>query len=66
MRKLNFALLGVAAFALVFGHEAQAFYNPSTGRWLNRDPIAEEGGLNLYGFVHNNPVSSVDANGFAN
>jgi hypothetical protein len=24
-------------------HEAQAFYNPSTGRWLNRDPRREEG-----------------------
>ncbi len=28
-------------------------YNPADGRWINRDPIAEEGGLNLYGFVGN-------------
>jgi len=27
------------------------FYNPELGRWINRDPIEEEGGLNLYGFV---------------
>lgn len=27
------------------------YYNPEMGRWLNRDPIEEEGGLNLYGFV---------------
>jgi len=26
------------------------FYNPITERWINRDPIEEEGGLNLYGF----------------
>jgi hypothetical protein len=26
------------------------YYNPSTGRWLNRDPIAEAGGLNLWFF----------------
>ena len=23
-------------------------YNPETGRWLSRDPIEEEGGLNIY------------------
>jgi hypothetical protein len=41
----------------------QAFYNPSTGRWLSRDPIGERGGENLYEFVANNPVSRVDALG---
>jgi RHS repeat-associated protein len=39
------------------------YYNPSTGRWLSRDPIGEEGGLNLYGFVGNEPTGSVDALG---
>ncbi len=28
--------------------------------WLNRDPIGEEGGLNLYGFVGNNGVNGFD------
>jgi RHS repeat-associated protein len=36
------------------------FYNPESGRWLNRDPIAEQGGLNLYGFVINNPLNKID------
>jgi RHS repeat-associated protein len=36
------------------------FYNPSTGRWLNRDPIGEDGGMNLYGMVGNNPVNAWD------
>jgi RHS repeat-associated protein len=36
------------------------FYNPSTGRWLNRDPVGERGGLNRYGFVSNNPINRVD------
>lgn len=31
-------------------------YNPKDGRWLTRDPIQENGGLNLYGFVGNNPI----------
>jgi RHS repeat-associated protein len=36
------------------------YYEPNLQRWLNRDPIEEEGGINLYGFVANNPVSFVD------
>jgi RHS repeat-associated protein len=39
------------------------FYNPSTGRWPNRDPIAEKGGLNLYAVVRNAPTGSVDGRG---
>jgi len=33
------------------------------GRWLSRDPIEEKGGVNLYGFVSQNAVNKVDANG---
>jgi len=40
------------------------YYNPSTGSWLSRDPIGEEGGLNLYGMVDNNPHNAVDPVGF--
>ena len=29
------------------------FYAPALMRWLNRDPIEEDGGLNLYGFCGN-------------
>src|SRR5690606_15012254 len=36
------------------------YYDPVGGRWLSRDPIGEEGGLNLYGFVGNNAVSRWD------
>ena len=42
---------------LYYGHR---YYNPETGRWLSRDPIGEDGGLNLYGFVGNDPVNFVD------
>jgi RHS repeat-associated protein len=35
-------------------------YDSDSGRWLNRDPIGERGGLNLYGYVGNNPISYVD------
>ena len=33
------------------------FYSPSLGRFLNRDPIEESGGANLYAFCSNDPVS---------
>ena len=36
------------------------YYDPETGRWPSRDPIEEQGGLNLYGFVGNDPVNEAD------
>ena len=37
------------------------YYNPSTGRWLSRDPAGEDqGGPNLYGFVGNDSVNNSD------
>ncbi|MEY2483497.1 MAG: hypothetical protein QOK24_2025 [Verrucomicrobiota bacterium] len=38
-------------------------YDPDLGRWLSRDPIAEQGGLNLYNYVRNGPVAGVDLTG---
>jgi RHS repeat-associated protein len=35
-------------------------YNPSTGRFLCKDPIQERGGLNLYAFVGNDPIDRID------
>jgi RHS repeat-associated protein len=39
------------------------FYSPELGRWLSRDPIEENGGINLFVFVENNTISGVDAIG---
>ncbi len=36
------------------------FYDPTTTSWLSRDPIGEAGGVNLYGYVANNPINFVD------
>jgi RHS repeat-associated protein len=36
------------------------YYDPKTGRWPSSDPIGEEGGLNLYGFVGNDGVNELD------
>ena len=40
--------------------EFPRYHNPNAGRWLSRDPIAERGGLNLYGMVGNNLVGQLD------
>jgi hypothetical protein len=44
---------------------ASAFYDPYLGRWLNRDPIAERGGVNLYAFTGNSPIGHIDSYGNA-
>jgi RHS repeat-associated protein len=39
------------------------YYQPNTGRWLSRDPLGEEGGLNLFNFVGNVPSGAIDTDG---
>jgi hypothetical protein len=39
------------------------YYDPVTGRWPSRDPIGERGGVNLYGFVWNGGIDSIDVLG---
>jgi len=40
------------------------FFSPELGRWISRDPIEERGGLNLYGYVGNSPITLVDPLGW--
>lgn len=40
-------------------------YDPDLGRWINRDPLGEAGGLNLYAYCSGNPVNLVDPEGGA-
>ena len=39
--------------------------NPRDGRWISRDPIAEQGGWNLFAFVNNNGIINFDYLGSA-
>jgi uncharacterized protein RhaS with RHS repeats len=55
--------LVLAAFLLAGRHAADAWYSPSQQRWIIRDPIEEKGGINLYAFVGNHPISSIDIMG---
>lgn len=40
-----------------------AVYDPKTGRFLSRDPIGEQGGVNLYGYAGNSPINRTDTLG---
>ena len=39
------------------------YYSPRMGRWINRDPIEEEGGVNLYVVAQNNTINHYDNRG---
>ena len=39
------------------------FYDVKLGRWLSRDPIGEMGGINLSGYVANDPINLIDPDG---
>ena len=62
----------IMAYAGLYKHDASGLYlatyrayNPATARWLNRDPIREAGGLNVYAYVNGDPVSKLDVNGLS-
>lgn len=50
----------VASGMYYYGHR---FYAPSLQRWMNSDPIEEDGGVNLYGVLLNDPLDRVDSDG---
>jgi RHS repeat-associated protein len=45
-----------------FGHR---YYSQATGRWISRDPIGESDLLNLYCYVGNRSIGSIDPDGLA-
>jgi RHS repeat-associated protein len=46
-----------------FNYFGYRIYEPTKGRWLNRDPIGERGGSNLYSMVGNDAVNQIDVLG---
>ena len=65
--------LGVFAFGGQHGYYTDSetglvlctyrYYDPSAGRWLNRDPIGYDGGLNTYAYCVDNSIMGVDPSG---
>ncbi|MBU0639552.1 MAG: RHS repeat-associated core domain-containing protein [Planctomycetes bacterium] len=46
-------------------HVGARWYEPAIGRFVQRDPIGIEGGLNVYGYCVNNPLVAVDPSGLS-
>jgi len=42
------------------------WYDSEDGRWISKDPIGIEGGMNLFGYLQNNTVNGVDVTGLTN
>ncbi len=45
----------------LLGHR---FYDSTSGRFLNRDPMDTDGGVNVYGYVSNDPLDMSDPTGY--
>jgi RHS repeat-associated protein len=59
-------------YAGLFAHSLSGLYlatrrafDPVTGRWISRDPLEEPGGVNLYGYAGDNPISRLDPLGLS-
>jgi len=48
-----------------FCYYGYRYYDPATGRWFSRDPIGEQGGTMLYGYVGNDAVGRWDLLGMS-
>jgi len=45
------------------GYWGYRYYSPRLGRWINRDPFEESGGLALYSYCENGQTNRVDPHG---
>lgn len=65
VNEMQFSSMPVHRLSGLVGFSLRPTYDPTLGRFLTPDPIGERGGVNLYGFVGNNPLGYVDPYGLA-
>jgi RHS repeat-associated protein len=46
-------------------HPGARYYDPRLGRFLQPDPIRQQGGINLYAYIANDPLDRVDPTGLS-
>jgi hypothetical protein len=63
IKKRGIVIISVLFAVLCLAQTASAFYAPNHQRWVNRDPIEEAGGVNLYAFCANGPIDKYDSDG---
>jgi hypothetical protein len=63
MKKMENGIALAVAVVFTTALNVQAWFDPSTERWASRDPLEEDGGDNLYGFVANDGINCDDAFG---
>lgn len=62
-RALGTRVRGISPLCVFSVVSGRRYYSPFLGRWHGRDPIEEQGGLNLYAFCHNDAVNLWDKDG---
>jgi RHS repeat-associated protein len=53
------------SFTLGLDNHGMRYFDPEVGRYITRDPIGYGDGLNVYLYVHNNPINHIDPHGLA-
>jgi hypothetical protein len=61
--KSSWVFCSAVALVMFARTSASGFYDPGLQRWINRDPIAEQGGINLFAFAGNNSITKADKYG---
>ncbi|MDR3409980.1 MAG: RHS repeat-associated core domain-containing protein [Formivibrio sp.] len=57
---VDYGFAGLFEHASGFKLAVHRVYEPTTGRWLSKDPIRENGGWNLYDYCDGNPINGFD------
>ena len=58
--RTRYSIVVITLAVCALAESAAAYYGPRQGRFISRDPIGEQGGLNLYCYTRNSPPARYD------